>query len=83
MEKTINADEIREIVGPLDDAVVAAIFATGATVKDVTEAYAWLTANDSLARELKHACQGRVAIVCDLLASEIEPPEEPARRPNA
>jgi len=83
MEKTITAEEIREIVGTLEDAVVTAIIATGATVKDVSEAYAWLTADDPLAREFQHACQGRVAVVCDLLASEMEPPEEPARRPNA
>jgi hypothetical protein len=79
MEKTVTAEDIREIVGPLDDSVVAAIVATGATVEEVAEAYAWLTADDSLSKELKHACQGRAAIVCDLLAPEIEAPEEPAR----
>jgi hypothetical protein len=83
MEKTITAEEIHDIVGTLDDAVVAAIIAKGATIKDVSEAYAWLTADDSLGKELRHACQGRAAIVCDLLASEIEPSEQPARRPNA
>jgi hypothetical protein len=83
MEKTITAEEIREIAGTLEDSVVTAIIATGATVKDVSEAYLWLTDDDPLARELQHACKGRAAIVCDLLASELEPPPEPARRPNA
>jgi hypothetical protein len=83
MEKMINAEEIHDIVGTLDDALVAAIIATGATIKDVSEAHAWLTADDSLGKELRHPCQGRAAMVCDLLASEIEPPEQPARRPNA
>jgi hypothetical protein len=75
----VSAQDIQQIVGPLDDAVVAAIIATGASVGDVREAFAWLTTNDSLAQELKHPCQGRAAIVCDILAPEIEPAEEPTR----
>ena len=79
MEKAATAEDIREIVGVLDDAVIGAIIDTGATVEEVAEAYAWLTADDSLSKELRHSCQGRAAIVCDLLASEIEAPEEPAK----
>jgi len=79
MGKSITAQEIHDIVGPLDDAVVAAILATGATAEDVYEAYAWLTSDDRLGEELQHSCQGRAAIVCDLLAPEIEPLEDPAR----
>jgi hypothetical protein len=37
------------MLGTLDVAVVAATIATGATVKEVGEANAWLTADDCLA----------------------------------
>jgi hypothetical protein len=79
MDKPITFDELRQIVGPLEDGVASAIIATGATVEEVTEAYAWLTMDEPLGKELHHACQGRTGTVCDILAAEMEPPEDDRR----
>ncbi|MEA2780207.1 MAG: hypothetical protein QOK29_1751 [Rhodospirillaceae bacterium] len=76
MEKAINSEELRQIVGLLEDDVASAIIATGATVEEVTEAYAWLTMDDPLGKDLHHGCHGRAAVVCDLLAAAIEDPED-------
>jgi hypothetical protein len=82
MDKPITLDELRQIVGPLEDNVASAVIATGATVEEVAEAYAWLTMDDPLGRDLHHACQGRAALVCDILAAELEEAED-ERRPVA
>jgi hypothetical protein len=79
MEKPITLDELRQIVGPLEDGVASAIIATGATVEEVAEAYAWLTMDEPLGKELRHACQGRAGTVCDILAAEMELPEDDRR----
>jgi hypothetical protein len=81
MDRAITLDELRQIVGPLDDGVASAIIATGATVEEVAEAYAWLTMDDRLGKELLHACQGRAGTVCDILAAEMEPPDDDRRPP--
>jgi len=72
----VGKADIDEIVGQLDDALVAAVIATGASREELIEAYAWLTADDALHRDLHHAPQGRVAEICELLEAEIAPPEE-------
>jgi len=76
MDKPITRDELRQIIGPLEDDVASAVIATGATVEEVAEAYAWLTMDDPLGKDLHHPCQGRAAAVCDILAPEMEAPED-------
>ena len=71
-----RASEVAEIVGPLDDAVIASIVATGATAAEVLEAYTWLTADDQLGTELERTRTGRVAQVYDILAPEYQDAEE-------
>lgn len=70
------AEEIRRIVGPLEDAVIARIRATGATASEVLEAYMWATADDSLGEQLGRSKRGVVGEVYEILASELVPPEE-------
>jgi hypothetical protein len=75
--KPANASEVRAIVGPLDDIVIARIVATGATAAEVLEAYTWFMADDQLGTELERPCRGRVAEVVDILEDEAAP--EPDR----
>ena len=74
--KPASASEVRAIVGPLDDAVIARIVATGASAAEVLEAYTWLTADDHLGTELEHTCRGRVAQVYEILEDETQPTDE-------
>jgi hypothetical protein len=68
--------EIREIVGPLDDAVVMQIIETGASSAEVLEAFSWLTADDQLGTELERGPRGAVMRVYGILkALEPEPDE--------
>jgi hypothetical protein len=71
--KQASASEVRTIVGPLDDAVIARIVATGATTAEVLEAYTWFMADDQLGTELERTCRGRVAEVVHILEDEAAP----------
>jgi hypothetical protein len=77
MDKQVTSEEVREIVGSLDDDIISAIIATGATAAEVAEAHAWLAMDDALAKELQHGNRGRVAAVYDLLVAPMEAEEEP------
>lgn len=75
--RAATASEIREIVGAVDDAVMASIVAVGATQEEVLEAKTWLASDDYLHRELHHAVQGRAAQIVDILEAELPDPDAP------
>src|SRR5207253_405213 len=68
--KPATAEEIRAIIGPAEDGLIAGIMATGATAAEVLEAFTWNNADDALGRELNRAPRGTVAEVCDILLAE-------------
>ena len=70
-ERAASASEIRDIVGALDDSVIASIVALGATRDEVLEANAWLCSDDYLHRELHHSLRGRAAQIFDILEAEL------------
>jgi hypothetical protein len=74
--KPATAAEIRRIIGPAEDDLVARIVATGATEAEVLEAFTWTASDDVLGSELERAPRGVVAAICDLLAADEELPEE-------
>lgn len=75
--RAATASEIREIVGGVDDAVLASIVAVGATQEEVLEAKTWLASDDYLHRELHHPVQGRAAQIVDILEAEFPDPDAP------
>jgi hypothetical protein len=74
--KPASASEVRAIVGPLDDAVIARVLATGASAAEVLEAFTWLNADDQLGTDLDRTCRGRVAEVYDILEYVTETTDE-------
>jgi hypothetical protein len=72
-----NAAEIVEIVGPLDDAVLVRIIATGATAAEVLEAFTWASADDQIGTELERRPRGAAAAVYEILKREEPEPEDP------
>jgi len=65
--KKLSRDEIAAIVGPLDDARIAEIIATGATPAELTEAFGWLTRNGEMGAQLRHSLHGTVARLYEIL----------------
>ncbi|HUZ75144.1 MAG TPA: hypothetical protein VMU87_19330 [Stellaceae bacterium] len=77
VDQPATGHEIVEILGPLDDAVLAAILRTDATRNEVMEAYVWLSADDQLRRERHSTIRGKAAEVCRILEAELPPsPDE-------
>ena len=71
-----TADEVRAIVGDISDAALTSVLASGATAAEVLEAHTWLSADDVMGRTLGRPLHGAVAVVCDILEAELEPPDE-------
>jgi hypothetical protein len=74
--RSITASEIIEIVGHLDDGVIACILATGATPAEVLEAFTWAAADDQIGTELRHGRSGIAGEVYEILMQEEPDPEE-------
>src|SRR5260221_13718685 len=71
-----NADEIRKIVGDLDDAVVTNIMRTGATEGEVLEAFLWTASDEELGNEVERLPHGTVGAVYEILKSQEPEPDE-------
>jgi hypothetical protein len=71
----ISADELRRILGDIDDATCARILETGATEAEVIEARQWLMADDQLGTELDRGKRGVVGEVYEILV-DLEAPHE-------
>jgi hypothetical protein len=70
------AEEIIEIVGPFDDALLMRIVETEATPAEVFEAFTWATVDDQIGTELEHGPRGAVARVDEILKREEPEPDE-------
>ncbi|HEV7436028.1 MAG TPA: hypothetical protein VGO22_14305 [Pseudorhizobium sp.] len=69
---TITRDEIRDVLGPVGDTLAAEIAATGASHKELSEAWAWVNNNEALMNEGRPLPAGRVAELAALLEPEDE-----------
>lgn len=66
----LHRDDVTSIVGELDDDKLAAIIATGASVEEVTEAFAWANAEDDVLGDVEKSLSGTVARVYDILTAD-------------
>jgi hypothetical protein len=72
-------EDISRILGELDEARIAALVATGASVAEVEEAAAWMAGeSDVMGAELERPLAGVVAQLCAILAADEELPEDRA-----
>ncbi|OMG71430.1 hypothetical protein [Burkholderia ubonensis] len=67
---TATASEIRAIVGPMEDEVIAQILDIGPTSTEVLDAYTWLRADDRQQIKLERELHGRAARVLEILEQE-------------
>jgi hypothetical protein len=68
----MQAEEIKAILGPIDEATIADINRTGASAGELAEAWAWMNADEALINEGRSLPSGRVAEVVALLEA-LEP----------
>lgn len=68
-----TAEEVREIVGPLDGLVLLRVVEANATPTELLEAFTWATTDDQIGTELEHQPRGAVARVYEILKRDQEP----------
>lgn len=75
-ETPATAEEIRHMVGDVNDTVVSSIMQTQASAAQVLQAVQWFRGGGGLEDEAGHEPHGAVRAVYEILQAE-EPPEEP------
>lgn len=73
----LTREDIRSVLGPVDDMLAAELAATNATAGELREAYAWVTGDDALIDELRPLPKGRVAELTEILQAQLVPDDEP------
>lgn len=71
-KSVISARDVISVLGPIPDARVTAIVATGATVEQLEEAAAWAAGASDAMAELERPVSGPVAAIYDILTAEEE-----------
>ncbi|MDH3229594.1 MAG: hypothetical protein OEN55_07375 [Alphaproteobacteria bacterium] len=65
-----TASDVAEILGPMPDARIAAILATGATLEQLEEAAAWAAGESDVMGGMRRPVIGPVAAVYDILTAD-------------
>jgi hypothetical protein len=63
----LSSEDVRAVVGPIDETLLADILATGASAQELAEAWAWVSADEALVNAGRALPSGRVAQLIDLL----------------
>jgi hypothetical protein len=71
----LTPEDIRHVLGELDDTQIAAILAIGPSTEELEEAAAWMSEESDVMGELERPLAGVVAQICDILSAD-EFPEE-------
>lgn len=74
--RKLTPRDVRDIVGDLDDARIAALLAADATPKELEEAAAWAAGESDLMGDLERPLDGVVARLYDILTAGEEYPED-------
>ena len=64
----IARDDVIKAIGAVDDATVAQIIGTGATVDELAEALAWMASDEPRMNSARPLATGRVRRLVDILA---------------
>ena len=68
----LTHDHVVRVVGHIDDDKIAAIIATGATVDELVEAFAWASDETDVLGEARCSLRGRVSSLVDILTADDE-----------
>lgn len=68
----ITREEIVSVLGPADETLIAEIVASGASIEELREAWAWLYGDEALMGEGRPLPGTRVAELIDLLDPDDE-----------
>jgi len=75
----IAREDVREVLGSVEDIVVAEIIATGASREELTQAQAWLDTEEAMLNEGRPLPSGRVQELLSILQAVERDRQEPER----
>lgn len=64
---TLTKSAVKRVLGPVGESLAAELVHTGATEKELREAHAWATSDETLVNELRPLPTGRVAELIQIL----------------
>ena len=73
---TMTREDVIRVLGPVDESLIVEVLATGASMEELQEAFAWLNADDVLGPQLRRQPAGKVAELCEILEREEEEPDQ-------
>ena len=68
----MTRNDIISVLGPVDEAIIADVALTGASLEELREAFAWIGADEALVNEGHSLPGARVARLIEIL----DPPED-------
>lgn len=71
---TMTRADVVSVLGPVDEATIAEIVSTGASLDELREAWAWTFGDEALMSEGRPLPGARVAALIDLIEPEEEAP---------
>jgi len=66
----LTREDILSVVGPADEAMIADLIATRATLEELSQAWAWVNSDEALINAGRPLPSGRTAELVELLASQ-------------
>lgn len=64
---TMTSEEVVSVLGPVDDVTIAEIIATGGSLEELREAWAWAFSDEALMSQGRPLPGTRVATLIDLI----------------
>ncbi len=64
----LTREEVASVLGPVDDTLAAELMATGATLTELEQAWAWLNADEAMVNEFQPMPGGVVGLLIEILS---------------
>lgn len=69
LEPKITRDQVVDVLGAIDDAIIVAIIETGATIEELEEAAEWAAGESDVMGEMERKLAGAASAVYDILTA--------------
>ena len=70
MLMALTREDVASVLGPVDDTLAAELMATGASLVELEEAWAWLNADEALINEFQPMPTGVVAELIEIFSEQ-------------
>ena len=80
---TMTRQDVVSVLGPVDEATIAEIIASGASLEELREAWAWAIGDEALMSQGRPLPGTRVAGLIDLIEPDDEGDVQPQMNPGA